>query len=178
MYPASYDEMNKRPNPVKTWSGLLSMTTGPCSPLVDCRPNSRVAPSLTDPRLASRLWLIPQLRTSLSCGCTGQSSTSCPSTSADFACSPAGEFPDTATSIRVLSYHNYFGDLNSVASQPRMLQSIGSLEMIIVRTLPHFRHSKVRRAKPSDPSSIAKSVIRATTLTSGLPAVFGDMKKD
>jgi hypothetical protein len=39
---------------------------------------------------------------------------------------------------------SYFGDLRSPASQPRRSDSIGSLEMIIVRTLPHFWHSNVR----------------------------------
>lgn len=38
----------------------------------------------------------------------------------------------------------YFGGLNSLASQPRASDAMGSLATTLVSTRPHFWHSKVR----------------------------------
>ena len=54
----------------------------------------------------------------------------------------------------------YVGGLNSPANQPRMPEFMGSLDVTMVRTQPHFWHSKVRQSKPDGPDSSFDSSIR------------------
>jgi hypothetical protein len=55
---------------------------------------------------------------------------------------------------------SYWGGLSSPLSQPRALDSIGSLDAVEVWTRPHFWHSNVRRSQPEGPPSIPERSIR------------------
>ena len=60
----------------------------------------------------------------------------------------------------VFSPMSYWGGLSSPPSQPRTLDSTGSLDAVEVWTRPHFWHSNVRRSQPEGPLSIPERSIR------------------
>jgi hypothetical protein len=79
---------------------------------------------------------------------------------ARYDCGDQRRFRLPASRPSYFSPMSYWGDLSSPPSQPRTLDSTGSLDADEVWIRPHFWHSNVRRSQPEGPPSIPKRSIR------------------
>jgi hypothetical protein len=79
---------------------------------------------------------------------------------ARYDCGDQRRFRLPASRPSYFSPMSYWGGLSSPPSQPRTLDSTGSLDADEVWIRPHFWHSNVRRSQPEGPPSIPKRSIR------------------